>query len=202
MQGHYSGTRGTMRLTTADSWQNIVRKTCLTFRDMMQKLLAVLWLAITLLVAACGGGQASEPSAASRAGGDSAASTETETITAGDATTFLGRPASGIDPETGLPINPEEVNPGDRFIIIGTITSMNLTPTTSPEFVIQSPAGKRYRIRSQDLAETYFEDGAQLRLFEYQLGLKAMATAELAADAGPSDLAITTDLTLLYDEEG
>lgn len=113
---------------------------------------------------------------------------------------FGDRPMSGTDPETGLPVNPESVNPGDTFIVRGEIISMNLTPTTSPEFLIQSPDGVNFRLRSQDLADTYFEDGDQLQAFQYQNGLLAQATATLAADASPSDIPTSTDLVLVKDE--
>ncbi|MAT98175.1 MAG: hypothetical protein CL608_13605 [Anaerolineaceae bacterium] len=113
---------------------------------------------------------------------------------------FGDRPMSGTDPETGLPVNPESVNPGDTFIVRGEIISMNLTPTTSPEFLIQSPDGINFRLRSQDLADTYYEDGDQLQAFQYQNGLLAQATATLAADASPSDIPTSTDLVLVKDE--
>ena len=110
---------------------------------------------------------------------------------------FGDRPMSGTDPETGLPVNPETVRPGDTFIVRGEIISMNLTPTTSPEFLIQSPEGLNFRLRSQDLADTYFEDGDQLQAFQYQNGLLAQATATLAADASPSDIPVSADLVLI-----
>ncbi len=113
---------------------------------------------------------------------------------------FGDRPMTGTDPETGLPVNPETVRPGDTFIVRGEIISMNLTPTTSPEFLIQSPDGLKFRLRSQDLADTYYEDGDQLQAFQYQNGLLAQATATLAADASPSDIPTTTDLVLVKDE--
>ena len=106
---------------------------------------------------------------------------------------FGDRPMTGTDPETGLPVNPETVRPGDTFIVRGEIISMNLTPTTSPD-------GLKFRLRSQDLADTYYEDGDQLQAFQYQNGLLAQATATLAADASPSDIPTTTDLVLVKDE--
>lgn len=113
---------------------------------------------------------------------------------------FGDRPMTGTDPETSLPVNPESVNPGDTFIVRGEIISMNLTPTTSPEFLILSPDGLKFRLRSQDLADTYYEDGDQLQAFQYQNGLLAQATATLAADASPSDIPTSTDLVLVKDE--
>ena len=119
---------------------------------------------------------------------------------AAPASPFGDRPMSGTDPDTGLLVNPENVNPGDTFIVRGEIISMNLTPTTSPEFLIQSPDGLNFRLRSQDLADTFYEDGDQLQAFQYQLGILAQATAMLAADASPSDIPTTTDLVLVKDE--
>lgn len=116
------------------------------------------------------------------------------------ASPFGDRPLTGTDPETGLPVNPESVSPGDTFVVRGEIISMNLTPTTSPEFLIQSPDGFNYRLRSQDLADTYFEDGDQLQAFQYKNGLLAQATATLAADASPSDIPISDDLVLIKEE--
>ncbi len=110
------------------------------------------------------------------------------------------RPTSGTDPETGLSVNPDSVNPGDTFIVRGEIISMNLTPTTSPEFLILAPDGSKFRLRTQDLAETFYEDGDQLQAYQYKLGLLAQATATLAADASPSDIPTSADLVLVKDE--
>lgn len=119
---------------------------------------------------------------------------------AAPASPFGDRAMTGTDSDTGLVVNPESVNPGDTFIVRGEIISMNLTPTTSPEFLIQTVDGLKFRIRSQDLVDTYFEDGDQLQAFQYQLGLLAQATATLAADAGPSDIPTSTDLVLVKNE--
>ena len=119
---------------------------------------------------------------------------------AAPASPFGNRPLSGTDPDTGLIVNPESVNPGDTFIVRGEIISMNLTPTTAPEFLIQSPEGLKFRIRSQDLKETFYEDGDQLQAFQYRNGLLAQATVTLAADASPSDIPTSTDLVLVKDE--
>ena len=110
---------------------------------------------------------------------------------------FGDLPLSGTDDETGLEINPPVVNPGDSALVRGEIISMNLTPTTSPEFLIQIEDGTKYRFRSQDLEETYFLDGSQLKAFEYKIGMLGQAVITLAADAGPSDLATTDNLTLI-----
>jgi len=141
-------------------------------------------------------GESTEPEASAGTSGTSAEASGDEE--AGDM--VAGRPASGTDPETGLGINPDTFGPGDEFMVRGVIISMNLTPTVSPEFLIEAPSGRRYRLRSQDLAETYFDDGAQLRPHEYRQGMLAQATVSLASDAGPADILHSQDLTLLHDE--
>lgn len=119
---------------------------------------------------------------------------------AAPASPFGSRPLNGTDPDTGLVVNPESVSPGDTFIVRGEIISMNLTPTTAPEFLIQTADGLKFRIRSQDLKETFYEDGDQLQAFQYRNGLLAQATVSLAADASPSDIPTSTDLVLVKDE--
>lgn len=141
--------------------------------------------------------ESSETEAAVEASSEEAAPAEEA---AAPASPFGDRPMTGTDPETSLPVNPDSVSPGDTFIIRGEIISMNLTPTTSPEFLIQAPDGLKFRIRSQDLAETFYEDGDQLQPFQYRNGLLAQATAMLAADAGLSDIPTSTDLVLIKEE--
>ncbi|HEX6385202.1 MAG TPA: hypothetical protein VF177_11075 [Anaerolineae bacterium] len=114
--------------------------------------------------------------------------------------TVANRPASGVDPETGLEINPETFGPGDEFLVRGTIISMNLTPVVSPEFLIEAPSGRRYRLGSQSLAETFYDDGTQIQPHEYRQGMLAEATVTLSPDAGPSDILRSENLTLLGDE--
>jgi hypothetical protein len=140
--------------------------------------------------------ESSDESATQEAGASTTDTSDAEA--AGDM--IASRPASGTDPETGIEINPDTFGPGDEFIVRGTIISMNLTPTVSPEFLIEAPSGRKYRIRSQDLAETYFDDGAQLRPHEYRQGILAEATVSLPSDAGPADILLTDDLTLLREE--
>ncbi len=94
----------------------------------------------------------------------------------------------GIDPETGLEINPEPIPFGVEFIARGEVISMNLTPQTEPEFVIRGPNGIIYRIATQALSDIYLLDGSQLQPFEYRQGMEAMATVLMAADASLSDV--------------
>ena len=122
---------------------------------------------------------------------------EEEEAAEAPASGFGDLPLSGTDPDTGLEINPPVVNPGDSALIRGEIISMNLTPTTSPEFLIQLEDGTKFRFRSQDLEDTYFLDGSQLKAFEYKIGMLGQAVITLAADAGPSDLATSENLTLI-----
>ena len=140
--------------------------------------------------------ESSDESAVQEAGAGATDTSDAEA--AGDM--IASRPASGTDPETGKEINPDTFGPGDEFIVRGTIISMNLTPTVTPEFLIEAPSGRKYRIRSQDLAETYFDDGAQLRPHEYRQGILAEATVSLPSDAGPADILLSEDLTLLREE--
>jgi hypothetical protein len=100
-------------------------------------------------------------------------------------------------------VNPEEIPRGQPFIVRGEILTMNLTPQTEPEFVVQSPAGRNFRLRAQPLVQIFYEDGTtQLAPYELRIGMKAEATVTLAADAGPVDLPVSNDFTLLSDEEG
>jgi len=131
---------------------------------------------------------------------ETADTTEETAEEAAPASPFGDRPLSGTDPDTGLIVNPDSVNPGDTFIVRGEIISMNLTPTTSPEFLILSPGGSKFRLRSQDLADTYFEDGEQLLGYQYQSGILAQATVTLAPDAGSSDIPTSADLILVKNE--
>lgn len=105
---------------------------------------------------------------------------------------------SGTDPETGLPVNPDSYFAGDQFVIRGAIISMNLTPQTSPEFVIEAPSGQRYRFLAQSLADVYFRDGSQIRAHEYRQGMYGEATVELAPDAGPADILTSGNLSLIH----
>jgi hypothetical protein len=123
-----------------------------------------------------------------------------EVVEEAPASPFGDRPMSGTDPETGLLINPDSVRPGDTFIVRGEIISMNLTPITAPEFLILSPDGLRFRLRSQSLNDTFYEDGEQLQPFQYRNGMLAQATATLAANATSSDIPTSTDLVLVKSE--
>lgn len=113
---------------------------------------------------------------------------------------IAGRPASGTDPDTGLEINPPTVVPGVDFIVRGEIVNANLTPQESPEFVVLSPSGTRYRIRSQHVLEIAYDDGTKPALHEFQRGVLLQATVRQEEDAGATITVNSTDLTLLHGE--
>ena len=111
-----------------------------------------------------------------------------------------GRPASGTDPDTGLEINPPTVVPGVDFIVRGEIVNANLTPQDSPEFVVLSPSGTRFRIRSQHVNDILYEDGTKPALHEFQRGVLIQATVRQEEDAGATITVQSTDVTLLHDQ--
>ena len=196
----------------------------------MKRVLAIIgFLLVLFLATACGGGSAvapeadEQPAAVESAGqgpagkepadeaeapadeaaveGEAAAPEATEGAAGEEPAAGTEAQASGIDPETGLEINPEVVGPGSEFIVRGEIISMNLTPQDRPEFVVKAPSGQNYRIATQALSDIYFEDGeTQLAPYEYRQGMRAQATAMMPADAGPSDVLQSSDFMLLGDE--
>lgn len=121
-----------------------------------------------------------------------------DTAVAGD--TVAGRIASGLDPDTGLEINPTEVLPGVEYLVRGEIVSMNLTPQTDPEFLLQAPNGTRYRIHSQGLSEIFLEDGTQLKPHEYRQGMLAQAIIIQDLNAGITTIVDSDDLLLLIEK--
>src|SRR5690606_22047095 len=64
----------------------------------------------------------------------------------------------GIDPVTGLEINPETVPMGTEFIVRGSIAQLTTTPQDAPEFVVRAPNGKTYRMRTQPLRDISIVD--------------------------------------------
>ena len=117
----------------------------------------LLVMGLGLLLAGCGGGdEAESPPAA----GDDQDQTDA---------------GPEVDPDSGMLINPLE-DPGEPFIVVGKVDSLNLIPQISPEFVIRADHGKTYRIRTQDLAETYFESGDLVTPSLLRQGMEARAT--------------------------
>lgn len=105
---------------------------------------------------------------------------------------------SGTDPDTGLEVNPTDIEQGVEFIVRGSVISMNLTPQSDPEFVIQSPDGTNYRIHTQPLGEIFFLDGVtQLLPHEYKIGMEAHATTVSPVGSTASDVLESTDLVLI-----
>jgi hypothetical protein len=119
---------------------------------------------------------------------------------ADDANQIAGRPTSGIDPDTGLEINPSQIVPGVDFIVRGTMISFNMTPQTNPEFLIEAPDGTRYRVQSQPVPEIAFEDGTVLLAHQYQRGMFAQATVRQEEGSGVTSVVTSDDLTLLSNE--
>lgn len=104
---------------------------------------------------------------------------------------------SGTDPETGLEINPDPIPKGVEFIAIGEVIQMNLTPQSSPEFVIRAPNNLTYRIATQALGDIVTVDGTALLPHEYKINMIAQATAFLAPDAALSDVLTADDFTIV-----
>lgn len=113
---------------------------------------------------------------------------------------LAGRPASGMDPETNLEINPAAVVPGVDFIVRGEIVNANLTPQESPEFVIIAPSGTRFRIQTQPVSSISYEDGTVPALHEFQRGVLIQATVRQEEGAGATITVQSEDFTLLHDE--
>jgi hypothetical protein len=196
----------------------------------MKKIAWVSLLILTLIVAlaACGGGAPAETTIENQAPAESetvveatpiadtseeaagpttdagAESAATEVAAPAEAQsggdTVAGLPASGTDPDTGLEINPPGVVPGVAFIVRGEIVNANLTPQDSPGFVILSPSGTRYRIRSQHVNDITFEDGEKPALHEFKRGVLIQATVQQAEDAGETITVQSSDLMLLHSD--
>lgn len=105
-----------------------------------------------------------------------------------------------IDEATGLPLNPDPIPQDTEFIVEGVIRSMNLTPQTSPEFVISAPSGKTFRIRSQGITEIFYADGEGVTVDQIAQGMAVRATVayqEGSAGTGNAPIMATNDLMLL-----
>ncbi len=104
---------------------------------------------------------------------------------------------SGTDPASGLEINPDPIPRGVEFIAIGDVIQMNLTPQSSPEFVIRGPNGVSYRIATQALSDIHTLDGNTLLPHEYKINMIAQATVFLAADAALTDVLTSDNFTIV-----
>ena len=104
-----------------------------------------------------------------------------------------------IDEATGLPSNPELIPAGD-FVIEGTISSMNLTPQSSPEFVIMAPSGRSYRVRAQPLSQILFDDGESVGVANFVQGMQVRAVASQiagGAETGNTQQIVTENLVVM-----
>jgi hypothetical protein len=132
--------------------------------------------------------------------GEVEAGEDTAQPAADDPNLVAGLPSSGIDPETNLEINPTQIVPGVDFIVRGRLVSFNLTPQDSPEFLVESPAGTRYRVQSQPVSEIAFADGTVLLPHQYQRGMIGQATVRQEEGAGVTTVVTTENFTLLAEE--
>jgi hypothetical protein len=114
--------------------------------------------------------------------------------------TIAGRPASGVDPDTGMQINPPELIQGEEFIVRGEIVSLNLTPQTEPEFLIEAPNGQNYRVRTQELAAITYDDGSTIEAYQFQQGMLAEATVYQDPGAGLTTVVESDDFRILQEE--
>lgn len=103
----------------------------------------------------------------------------------------------GIDPVTGLEINPQNIPMGTEFIIRGTIAQLTTTPQDAPEFVVRAPNGKSYRVRTQPLRDISIVDGTELLPHQFKIGMEAMATVLLPEGSTASDVLTSQDFTII-----
>lgn len=96
-----------------------------------------------------------------------------------------GHAIAGTDAETGLEINPTDVVTGDTYILRGQLVAFDVATAVSPEFLLETPDGIRYLIRTQPVADIYTTDGIQLDPNALEPGLWAQATVQL--DDGTTD---------------
>lgn len=144
----------------------------------MNKKVCLLMLVLVLLLVACGGG------------GNEGENTESDNS--------QKQPEVQVDPETGLEINPDPIPTSGQFIVEGIMVSNTLIPQDSPEFTIQSPAGKNYRMRSQALSTITYEDGSAVEVPAFVHGVPMRATVSVESSSETSVLT-TTNLTVLQE---
>ena len=142
-----------------------------------------LWFLLAFALAACGGGEPTTTNSGNEPAADEEVVVEDQ-----------------VDEETGLPFNPEEA-PDGEFIIEGVVSSLTLTPQDKPEYVVTLPSGKRYRIRSQPLSETFFDDGTAVSPSTLRQGMTVRATVAYFPDEGVAGEYRTADLIFFLAEE-
>ena len=104
-----------------------------------------------------------------------------------------------IDEATGLPLNPETIPEGD-FVVEGTISSMNLTPQSSPEFVLRVESGRTYRVRAQPLLDILYNDGEAVGVASFVQGMQVRATIYQIVggpETGNTTQFVTEDLVVI-----
>jgi len=104
-----------------------------------------------------------------------------------------------IDEATGLPLNPETIPEGD-FVVEATIASMNLTPQSTPEFVLRIPSGRTYRVRAQALPDILYNDGEAVGVANFVQGMAVRATISQVVggpETGNTRQFVTEDLVIV-----
>jgi len=104
-----------------------------------------------------------------------------------------------LDDATGLPLNPETIPEGD-FVVEGTVSSMNLTPQSSPEFVLTVPSGRTYRVRAQPLSDILYDDGEVVGIANFKQGMAVRAIISQitgGAETGNTRQFVTEDLMIV-----
>lgn len=164
---------------------------------------------LVLTISACGGGNSqadspevaadAQPATASQSTGGATGSVQVQENAANEL--LAGRPVAGIDPDSGLEINPLDPQQGVEYVVRGQLVSFNLIPQNKPEFVLRAPHGTTYRIQSQPVPDIFFQDGSQLAPHEYQRFMLAEATILLEDASEPTTVVKSQDLVLLALEE-
>jgi hypothetical protein len=104
-----------------------------------------------------------------------------------------------IDESTGLPLNPEAIPDGD-FVVEGTISSMNLTPQSTPEFVLRIDSGRTYRVRTQPLPDILYSDGEAVGIANFVQGMEVRAVISQivgGAETGNTTQLVTDNLVIV-----
>lgn len=104
-----------------------------------------------------------------------------------------------LDEATGLPLNPETI-PESDFVVEGTVSSMNLTPQSSPEFVLTVPSGRTYRVRAQPLSDILYDDGEVVGIANFNQGMAVRAVISQIVggpETGNTTQLVTEDLMII-----
>ena len=104
-----------------------------------------------------------------------------------------------VDEAQGLPLNPETIPEGD-FVVEGTISSMNLTPQSTPEFVLRVESGRTYRVRAQPLPDILYNDGEPVGVASFVQGMRIRATVSQVLggpETGNTTQLVTEDLVVI-----